>query len=162
MLTKKSIATQLLQHHFFLCIFACHMIIFEISFTTIPIYPNSNKHLAILSWITGANNNRDKRQNKNHSFVARAHSIVLREGVKRNAFDIRGLKVVVEKRRPRARVRRLFSSVYFRIARSPASSHARERQAGGGGDVVEAICLSRADSFRLQTRWIVCAKTHPL
>lgn len=58
----------------------------------------------------------------------------------------------------RARGREQLPSVSSRVIRGVG---AEEGGQAGGGNGVEAICLSRADSFRLQTRWIVCERAHP-
>jgi len=46
--------------------------------------------------------------------------------------------------------------VAFLLPRGNRGRGGEGRGQPGGGDGVEAICLSRADSFRLQTRRIVC------
>jgi len=64
---------------------------------------------------------------------------------------------------PRALVESFQRSIFASRVQQPFVSSPREKggtgrkeRQPGGGDGVEAICLSRADSFRLQTRRIVC------
>lgn len=105
-------------------------------------------------------NNRAKRRNKKErkNFAARARAIVFREG-RESLLYSRSESCC--RWGSRSRLGSFQRNIFASRGREQ-SSLLLARKTGRGGGGAEAICLSRTDSFRLQTPWIVCARAHPL